>query len=132
MKRQRISLRSPSVSRLGSELSAVINRVRSAFGSISMSGPAACAEIKQAEQVVDQTACQMLRGEADLSTWYRILRQYEQPGCSSWKARATDQPSAAPLDFILGVIPSCLQRNLRVADPLPRGLPRGSSLFHWH
>ena len=108
MKRQRIFLRSPSVSRLGSELSPVINRVRSAFGSVSMSGPAACPEIKQAEQVVDQTACQMLRGEADLSTWYRILRQYEQPGCSSWKARGTDKPSAAPLDFILRVIPRCL------------------------
>ena len=108
MKRQRISLRSPSVSRLGSELSAVINRVHSAFGSISMSGPAACAEIKQAEQVVDQTARHLLRGEADLSTWYRILRQYEQPGCSGWKARATDKPSAAPLDFILRVIPRCL------------------------
>ena len=92
MKRQRIFLRSPSVSRLGSELSPVINRVRSAFGSVSMSGPAACPEIKQ----------------ADLSTWYRILRQYEQPGCSSWKARATDKPSAAPLDFILRVIPRCL------------------------
>ena len=81
MKRQRISLRSPFVSRLGSERNAVINRFRSAFGSMSMSGPAACPEIKQADKVVDQTACQMLRGEADLSTWYRILRQYEQPGC---------------------------------------------------
>ncbi len=77
MKRQRISPRSPSVSRLGSELSAVLNRVRSAFGSIPMSGPAACPEIKQAEQVVDQTARQLLRGEANLSTWYRVLRQYE-------------------------------------------------------
>ena len=49
MKRQRISLRSPSVSRLSSELSPVINRVRSAFGSESMSGPAACPETKQVE-----------------------------------------------------------------------------------
>ena len=77
MKRQRISPRSPSVSRLGSELSAVINRVRSAFGPISMRDPAACSEIKQAEQVVNQTARQLLRGEADLSTWYRVLRQHE-------------------------------------------------------
>ena len=77
MKRQRISPRSQSISRLGSELSAVINRVRSAFGPIPMRGPATCPEIKQAEKVVDQTARQLLRGEADLSTWYRVLRQYE-------------------------------------------------------
>ena len=49
MKRQRISLRSPSASRVGSELSPVINRVRSAFGSVSMSGAVACPEIKQGE-----------------------------------------------------------------------------------
>lgn len=78
MKRQRISPRSRSAARLGSELSAVINRVRSAFGPISMRGPAAGPEIKRAEQIVDQTARQLLRGEADLNAWYRVLRQYEQ------------------------------------------------------
>ena len=41
MHRQRVSsLTSPSVSRLGGELSAVINRVRSAFGPIPMRGSA--------------------------------------------------------------------------------------------
>ncbi|MFT5090070.1 MAG: hypothetical protein ACI906_001023 [Candidatus Latescibacterota bacterium] len=67
----------PSVSRLGSEVCAVINRVRRSFGSIPMRGPAALPQVRQAEQVVDQTARQLLRGDADLSTWYRALRQYE-------------------------------------------------------
>ena len=80
MRRQRRFRSSNSVSRLGSELSAVINRVRSAFGSISMRGSATRPEIQRAEKVVDQTARQLLRGEADLSTWYRVLRQYE----NSW------------------------------------------------
>ena len=77
MPRRRRSPKSQSTSRLGSELSAVINRVRSAFGPISMRAPATRPQIKQAGQVIDQTARQLLRGEADLSTWYRVLRQYE-------------------------------------------------------
>ena len=68
---------SPSISRLGGELSAVINRVRSAFGPIPMRGSAAHPRVQRAEKVVDQTARQLLRGEADLSAWYRVLRQYE-------------------------------------------------------
>jgi len=77
MHKQRAFPMSPSVSRLGGELSAVINRVRSAFGPISMHGSAARPQVQRAEQVVDQTARQLLRGEADLSAWYRVLRQYE-------------------------------------------------------
>ena len=78
MHRQRASFpTSPSISHLGGELSAVINRVRSAFGPISMHGSAARPQVQRAEQVVDQTARQLLRGEADLSAWYRVLRQYE-------------------------------------------------------
>ena len=78
MHRQRASFSaSLSVSRLGGELSAVINRVRSAFGPIPMHGSAARPRVKRAEQVVDQTARQLLRGEADLSAWYQVLRQYE-------------------------------------------------------
>ncbi len=77
MHRQRVSPTSPSVSRLGGELSAVINRVRSAFGPIPMRGSAARPRVQRAEKVVDQTARQLLRGEADLSAWYRVLRQYE-------------------------------------------------------
>lgn len=67
----------PSISRLGSEVSAVINRVRRSFGPLSMRGAATLPQVRRAEQVVDQTARQLLRGEADLSTWYRALRQYE-------------------------------------------------------
>ena len=78
MHRQRVSSPMfPSVSRLGGELSAVINRVRSAFGPIPMRGSAARPQVQRAEKVVDQTARQLLRGEADLSAWYRVLRQYE-------------------------------------------------------
>jgi len=67
----------PTVSRLGSEVSAVINRVRRSFGPIPMRGSAALPQVRKAEQVVDHTARQLLRGDADLSTWYRALRQYE-------------------------------------------------------
>ncbi len=67
----------PSISRLGAEVCAVINRVRRSFGPISMRGLATLPQVRQAEQVVDHTARQLLRGEADLSTWYRALRQYE-------------------------------------------------------
>ena len=78
MHRQRVSSPMfPSVSRLGGELSAVINRVRSAFGPIPMRGSATRPQVQRAEKVVDQTARQLLRGEADLSAWYRVLRQYE-------------------------------------------------------
>ncbi len=78
MHRQRTSFpTSASVSRLGGELSAVINRVRSAFGPIPMRGAATRPRVQRAEQVVDQTARQLLRGEADISAWYRVLRQYE-------------------------------------------------------
>ncbi len=78
MHRQRASFpTSPSISRLGGELSAVINRVRSAFGPIPMCSSAARPQVQQAEKVIDQTARQLLRGEADLSAWYRVLRQYE-------------------------------------------------------
>ena len=77
MHKQRAFPTSPSVPRLGGELSAVINRVRSAFGPIPMRGSAARPQVQRAEQVVDQTARQLLRGEADISAWYRVLRQYE-------------------------------------------------------
>ncbi len=66
------------IARLGGELSAVINRVRRAFGPISMQGPASRPEIRQAEKVVDQTARRLLRGESDLSAWYLALRKYEE------------------------------------------------------
>ncbi len=78
MKRRQISLRTRSVADLGSELSAVINRVRNGFGSISMRRCATLPAVQEAEQAVDRTARQFLRGEVSLSTWYRVLRQYEE------------------------------------------------------
>jgi hypothetical protein len=77
MNGQRLSPRSYSIARLGGELSAVINRVRRAFGPIPMQGPASHPHIKEAEKMVDQVARRLLRGEADLSAWYRALRRYE-------------------------------------------------------
>ena len=47
MHRQRAFPMSPSVSRLGGELSAVINRVRSAFGPIPMHGSAARPQVQR-------------------------------------------------------------------------------------
>ena len=78
MKRQQIFLRARSVADLGSELSAVINRVRNAFGSMPMRRFATLTAVQEAEQAVDRTARQFLRGEAGLSAWYRVLRQYEE------------------------------------------------------
>ena len=66
------------IARLGGELSAVINRVRHAFGPISMREPASCSEIRQAEKAVDQIARRLLRGESDLTAWYLALRKYEE------------------------------------------------------
>ena len=66
------------IARMGSELSAVINRVRRAFGPLSMRESASHPEIRNAEQLVDRTARRCLRGEDDLVAWYRALRQYEE------------------------------------------------------
>ncbi len=67
----------PSIARLSSDICAVINRVRLAFGSHSMRAFAARPSIRQAERTIDQVARQLLRGEADLRAWHRALRQYE-------------------------------------------------------
>lgn len=66
------------IARLGGELSAVINRVRRAFGPLSMRESALHPEIRKAEQLVDQAARRCLRGEAEPTAWYRALRQYEE------------------------------------------------------
>ena len=70
----------PSIARLSSDLCAVINRVRRAFGLHSMRAFAVRPSIRQAEQHIDHTARQLLRGEADLRDWHRALCQYE----TSW------------------------------------------------
>ena len=45
---------------------------------LPMRGFATLPAVQEAEQAVDRTARQLLRGEAGLSAWYRVLRQYEE------------------------------------------------------
>jgi len=68
--------RSP-IARLGGELSSVINRVRRAFGPFSMRDSSTRPEIRRVEEAVDQVARGLLRGDVELTDWYRALRQYE-------------------------------------------------------
>ena len=70
------TVRSP-LARMSSDLCLVINRVRRAYGSHSMHESAVGASVRQAEQYVDQTARQLLRGQADWSAWLRALSLYE-------------------------------------------------------
>ena len=68
-----------SLTRLGDELSAVINRVRRAFGASSMAELASRPEILQAEQQVALVARQLARGEQAAERWTQVLAEYE--GC---------------------------------------------------
>ena len=67
-----------SPARLSQELSAVINRVRRAFGPISMWGAAFRPQVGRAEQALERVAGQLLCGEVDSSAWQQALRQYER------------------------------------------------------
>jgi hypothetical protein len=67
-----------SIASLGGDLSAVINRVRQAFGPLSMRDSASLPEIQQAAGLVDRTARLLLRDEADLTAWRRALCSYEK------------------------------------------------------
>ncbi len=75
---KRLAGRSYPLTRLGNELSAVINRVRQAFGPISMRHIAERWEIRQAEQVVNGVARRLQGGECDWTEWDQALRDYEQ------------------------------------------------------
>ena len=66
------------LSRLGDELSAVINRVRQAFGPIPMWEAAARPQVVQAERAVNLVAGQLQRGESDMAAWHRALCRYER------------------------------------------------------
>jgi hypothetical protein len=66
-----------SPSRLGEELSAVINRVRRAFGPIPMWGAASKPQVGRAEQALERVAGQLLCGEVDGTTWHQALLEYE-------------------------------------------------------
>ena len=75
---------------LGDELSAVINRVRRAFGPIPMAGIAVRPEVEQAEQAIEQAAGQLRRGEIDLEAWRQALNQYE----NTWMLLLVEQRRA--------------------------------------
>ncbi len=66
------------LSRLGSELSAVINRVRRRFGPIPMADMACRPEILRAEHTVARVARQVARGECGLGEWRGALAEYEE------------------------------------------------------
>lgn len=68
-----------SLTPLSAELSAVINRVRRAFGPVSMAELARHPEIFQAEQEVALVAGQVARGEQGKARWAQVLVHYE--GC---------------------------------------------------
>jgi hypothetical protein len=55
----------------------VINRVRRAFGPVSMAQFAGRPEIIQAERQVNLIAWQVVRGERLPEVWRQILAQYE-------------------------------------------------------
>lgn len=69
--------RANPLSRLSSQLSAVINRVRRAFGPVSMADMAHRPEIVRAERRVARVAWQVAQGERDLGAWRRALEEYE-------------------------------------------------------
>lgn len=62
---------------LGAELSAVINRIRRAFGPVSMADFAGRPEILQAERQVNLAAYQVARGERQPEVWRQALAHYE-------------------------------------------------------
>lgn len=74
---RRDRVRSCGLTRLGAELSAVINRVRRAFGPVSMAEFAGRPEILQAERQVTMVAWQVVRGQQRPEAWQQVLAQYE-------------------------------------------------------
>ena len=75
VRRHRVGPCSPT--RLGAELSAVINRVRRAFGPVSMADFAGRPEILQAERQVALVAWQVAQGLQQPEAWGQALAQYE-------------------------------------------------------
>ena len=66
-----------SLSRLGNELSVVINRIRHAFGPVSMQELARRPQIRQAEQAVNVEAWRYQRGQSNQIQWQQALDDYE-------------------------------------------------------
>ena len=76
-KARRDRVGSCSLTCLGAELSAVINRVRRAFGPVPMAEFAGRPEIIQAERQVALVAWQVVRGQQPHEVWQQVLAQYE-------------------------------------------------------
>lgn len=70
-------VRASSLACLGAELSVVINRVRRAFGPVSMADFSGRPEIIQAERQVNLIAWQVARGERLPEVWQQALAHYE-------------------------------------------------------
>ena len=66
-----------SISRLCREVSEVLNRVRSAFGTTPMKGVAGRPEIQTAEAAIERAAEQLQTGAGDPGAWQRALAAYE-------------------------------------------------------
>ena len=69
--------RANSLVQLADDVSAVINRVRRAFGTIPMGPVASRPEIAQAEEAVNQAALHLRGGQTDWSGWRQALYEYE-------------------------------------------------------
>ena len=67
----------PGMHQLGNELSCVINRVRRAYGTLSMAEVARCTQMKRAEDQVNRAAWDLQRGLSDSRQWHEVLCRYE-------------------------------------------------------
>ena len=74
--------KSRSLSRFCNDVSAVLNRVRIAFGSLSMKAVANRPEVKAAEVTIERAARLVRGGEEGLDVWQGALIVYE----ATWMA----------------------------------------------
>lgn len=67
----------PGIRQLSNELSCVINRVRRAYGPLSMAEVARSTQMKRAEDQVNRAAWDLQRGLGDSRRWHEVLCEYE-------------------------------------------------------
>ena len=67
----------PGMRQLGNELSCIINRVRRAYGPLSMAEVARSTQMKRAEELVSRAARDLQRGLGDSRQWHEVLCKYE-------------------------------------------------------
>jgi hypothetical protein len=73
----KISATGLSLPELGTELSFVINRVRRAYGPVSMASVSDSSQVQQAERAINQTAQGVRAGYNGQCDWQKVLREYE-------------------------------------------------------